>query len=207
MNNKIKRLFSKIPTLKTERLILRKLNTDDYIDMYEYACKPEVTEYLLWSPHESLTHTRSYLQSLQPIYRRGEYYDWGIEERYSGKMIGTCGYTEISPSNLRAEVGYVLNPEYCGKGYATEAVMAVIQFAFEELGINRVEARYMTGNGKSLAVMKRCGMGEEGLLREFMLVKGAFRDIGICSITKSEFMPNMRLEVEKRSRQIFGIKR
>ncbi len=185
--SKIMKRFAKIPTLTTKRLTLRKLLPSDYRDMYEYASREDVTEYLLWYPHASENQTYTYLNNIQQSYKNGDYCDWAVTVTETGKMIGTCGFTAINVENRRAEVGYVLNPEYWGNGYATEAVSAAIEFAFKELSMNRVEAHFISGNERSLAVMKRCGMTFEGFLKEYMLIKGSYKDIGFCAVTKSGF--------------------
>jgi RimJ/RimL family protein N-acetyltransferase len=102
-------------------------------------------------------------------------------------MIGTCGFTRFDFPNDSAEVGYVLNPDYHGRGYATEAAGCVLRFGLERLGLHRIEARFMEGNEASLRVMQKLGMSLEGYRRESMLVKGQYRTIGVCSILQEEF--------------------
>ena len=116
--NKILKIFSKIPVLRTERLVLRGLRATDASDMFEYAGKEPVTEYLLWSPHPSERFTRDYLRSIEDRYYIGDFFDWAVTLADSGKMIGTCGFTSIDFKNNSAEIGYVLNPEYHGQGRA-----------------------------------------------------------------------------------------
>ena len=103
-------------------------------------------------------------------------------------MIGTCGFTRMDELNRVAEIGYVLNPDYWGNGFATEAAKRVMEFAFEELKVNRVEARFMFGNEASLKVMHKIGMKFEGYQRESLFVKGRYRTIGIASILKREYL-------------------
>lgn len=184
---KINRIFTNIPTIETERLILRKIKTSDYADMYEYSRLDEVTKYLLWSPHPDKSYTYGYIEQLQPQYRRGEFFDWAVELKSEGKMIGTCGFTALDTLHNRGEVGYVLNPAYWGRGIAPEALERVLEFAFGELGLNRVEARYMNGNVRSRRVMEKCGMTYEGTLRGHIFCKGEYRDIGVCSITRVDY--------------------
>lgn len=181
-------LFSKIPTLETERLILRRMKTSDAEDMYEYAKRADVTEYLLWEPHVCLQQTRDYLHFLQGRYRTGDFYDWAVISREDKKMIGTCGFANLDFQNNRAEVGYVLNPKYWGQGIAAEAVCRVMDFAFMELNVHRVEARYILGNERSRRVMEKCGMTFEGIARSSMYIKGQYRDIGTCAIISDEYM-------------------
>ncbi len=183
-------LFSKIPTLTTERLTLRRMKTSDWRDMYEYARLQRVTEYLLWDSHKSPEQTQDYLRYLQAQYKAGDFYDWAIVLNDEKKMIGTCGFTSIDFANNCAEVGYVLNPDYWGRGIATEAVMRVIDFGFSELNAHRIEAKYIIGNYASRRVMEKCGMSFEGIRRSSMFIKGAYRDIGVCAIISDEYLRN-----------------
>ncbi len=176
------RIFSNIPTLETERLILRKIKIDDVDDMYEYSKDPLVTEYLTWSPHMDKRYTLEYISYIQSRYRTGDFYDWGVVDKKDGKMIGTCGFTRFDYLNNSAEVGYVLNKVYHNRGIATEAVAEVMKFGFERLALNRIECKYIIGNDASRKVMEKSGMRFEGVRREGMLIKGIYRDIGICSI-------------------------
>ncbi len=180
------RLFSHIPTLETDRLILRGMRVSDAADMYAYAKRPSVTEYLTWNPHASLDETREYLTYVGQRYRTGDFFDWSVVDRASGRMIGTCGFTSFNCSADSAEIGYVLNPEYQGQGLATEAVRRVLTFGFEELELHRIEARFMEGNTASLRLMERVGMTFEGYARESMRIKGRYRTIGTCAILRQE---------------------
>ena len=160
----------------------------DYKDMFEYACREDVTRYLLWDPHETEGYTYKYLQYVQSRYRTGEFYDWAVVLKGQNKMIGTCGFTRFTLESNSAEIGYVLNPYYWGNGLAPEAVRAVLRFAFMQLRLNRVEAKYMEGNRQSRRVMEKVGMQYEGTQRESMHVKGRYVSVGICSILRREYL-------------------
>ena len=183
----ISRIFSKIPTLTTDRFILRRLSPDDSDDMYEYAKDKEVTEFLTWSPHENKGFTLEYLTYLQTRYDSGEFFDWAIICKSSGKMIGTCGFTRFDYKNDCAEIGYVINPDYHGQGIATEVVARVVEFGFNDLLLNRIECRFIDGNTASRRVMEKNAMTFEGILRGGMLIKGDYKDIGICAILRKDF--------------------
>lgn len=183
----IVRIFREPPILETERLVLRKMLKRDSHDMYEYASRRDVTEYLLWEPHSSEFYTYRYLTYIQSRYRAGDFHDWAVTERETDKMIGTCGFTRFDPNANSAEVGYVLNPSYWGRGLAPEAVRAVLRFGFGELHLNRIEARYMVGNDRSRRVMEKVGMTFEGVARESMHVKGRYVSVGTCAILRREF--------------------
>lgn len=180
-------IFSNIPTLKSERLTLRGMQVCDCFDMYDYARRPEVTRFLTWSPHPDVEYTKAYLGSLKSYYKLGSFYDWAIIWEEENKMIGTCGFTSVNIPNNSAEIGYVINPDYRGRGIAAEAARTVMRFGFREMELNRIEARYMVGNDASKRVMEKLGMTFEGVYRSSVCVNGIYRDVGMCSILKSEY--------------------
>ncbi len=187
----VKRVFTRIPTLMTRRLTLRAMKPMDSYDMFEYAHRADVTRYLTWQPHPSREYTRDYLEFIGKCYRNGEFYDWALiwcaDGEYREKMIGTCGFTRFDYDNNAAEVGYVINPEYRGRGVAPEALARVLEFGFTELKLNRIEARYIVGNEVSRRVMEKVGMKFEGVRRQSLLNRGDYVDVGYCSILASEY--------------------
>ena len=186
----IRSIFSDIPPMATERLILRKLLPKDYQDMYEYASDENTVRYLAWEHHRTIAFTKNYTKFLQKQYRDGLYYDWAITLKENGKMIGTCGFTSLATEHLRGEIGYVLSPSYWGMGIAKEAAEAVIRFGFEQMDLHRIEAKFMIGNDASERVMQKLGMQREGVFRDYMFVKGSFRDICFYSLTAEEYFKN-----------------
>ena len=184
---KIYRVFSHLPELATPRLTLRRMMVADASDMYEYASRPDVTRYLTWDPHPDRTYTREYLEYLGNRYAAGMFYDWALVYEPDCKMVGSCGFTSFNCSSDSAEVGYVLNPEYWGRGIAAEALERVLEFGFDTLGLHRIEARFIEGNDQSRRVMEKVGMTFEGILREGMLVKGNYVNVGVCSVLYKEW--------------------
>jgi len=180
-------IFMNMPILETPRLILRPMQVSDAEDMYSYASKEEVTKYLLWSPHSSKRYTSDYLRYVVTRYAIGEFYDWAVTEKRSGRMIGTCGFTRFDFPHDCGEIGYVINPLYHQNGYATEAAQRVIEYGFGELKLHRIEAKFIIGNEASLRVMEKLGMTFEGYRRDAMLIKRRYRTIGMCSILYDEW--------------------
>ena len=186
--DKVYKIFTNMPTLKTERLSLRPMHVIDAEDMFDYAKRAEVSKYLMWSPHVSISYTKDYLRYISSRYALGDFYDWAIIDRESRRMIGTCGFTKIDTANNGAEIGYVLNPDFWGRGFAVEAAQKVLEFGFSELELQRIEARFMQGNDASLRVMQKLGMTFEGYHRDCVFVKGEYKTVGYCSITRDEFI-------------------
>ncbi len=187
MKNLLTDIFASIPTLETERLILRQIKPKDAEDMYAYSKDPEVTRYLLWCEHPSLAHTAAYIRYLEGEYKKGRYYDWALVDKKSGRMIGTCGFTAFDAENSAATVGYVLNPAFRGKGYAPEALYRVLAFGFEKLRLHRISAEFMEENTPSRRVMEKCGMQFEGYKRKAVFVKGKYETVGVSAILADEF--------------------
>ncbi len=151
-----KTLLSSLP-LESERLILRYIHMDDAYDMYEYAAREEVCEYLLWSPHLNLSATEGYIEFLQKRYKKGLYADWAVVLKDSGKMIGTCGYANINGKEKSCEIGYVLSPTYQKMGYMTEAVNAVLKLSIDVLELKKATLRIISENVASVNLAKRLG--------------------------------------------------
>ncbi|MBO5670996.1 MAG: GNAT family N-acetyltransferase [Clostridia bacterium] len=192
-------IFSRIPILETERLTLRRMRPDDAADMFEYARRADVTEYLTWNPHPDEARTREYLKMVQKQYEDGEFYDWAVVHRATGKMIGTCGFTSFDDDNNAAEIGYVLNPAFHGQGLAAEAAWEVLNFGFLRLNLHRITARYMEGNAPSRRVMEKVGMSFEGTFRSAVYIKGAYRTVSACAILREEFLARKeQMNLEKR---------
>jgi len=183
----LSRLFSHMPILQTPRLTLRRMRSGDCEDMYRYASRSEVTRYLLWEPHPDRAYTARYLRMLSGLYRAGQFYDWGVIDRQSEHLIGTCGFSHIDPANRCAEIGYVLSPDYWGRGLAVEGALAVMEYGFHTLSLHRIEARHIVGNTPSGRVMEKCGMKYEGISRESMYIKGHYRDIVTYAMLRREF--------------------
>ena len=185
--DEITKVFKDIPPLETERLILRRMQKTDADDMYDYARRQDTTRYLTWNPHPDRKFSYQYLVYINTQYRAGGFYDWAVVHRDSGRMIGTCGFTRFDFGNEAAEIGYVINPDFWGRGYATEAVRRVIRFGFDYLSLHRIEAKFMEGNDASRRVMEKCGMIFEGTRRESLLIKGDFVSVGVCAIIRTEY--------------------
>ena len=183
---KLVELFADLPVLETDRLFLRALRTSDAADLFDYAHREDVTKFLLWKPHKTIEHTTEYLRYIQERYRAGLFYDWALELKDTGKMIGTCGFTSFDPANGIGEIGYVLNPDYRGHSLALEAAQTVVRFGFQRLDLHRIEVRIMKGNEASFRVAEKLKMQFEGWKRDAALVAGTYRTVGICSILKEE---------------------
>ena len=103
-------------------------------------------------------------------------------------MVGTCVFNGLDADNRRAEIGYDLLPAYWRQGIATEALQAILLYAFEDMELNRVEAVTSPDNVASRALLKKLGFAEEGYLRQRYFQRGTFHDDVIYGLLCSEYM-------------------
>ncbi len=181
------RIFNNLPKLETERLLLRKLRYKDVQDIYDYAHDEEVAQFVMWDAHHSELETLEFLNVVISLYNKNEPAPWGIELKETKRIIGTIGFVSLESEHNKAEVGYTLAKRYWNKGLMTEALKKVIEFGFEKMKLNRIEARCIKENEQSIKVLLKVGMKEEGTLRQFLYVKKNFQDIKVFSILKSEY--------------------
>ena len=186
MKKSVLKIFKSIPTLKTERLVLKKIELGDLSDVHEYTSDPSVSKYLAWYPHKTQDYTRAYLSYIFKLYKKGKFYDWGVF--INGKMIGTVGFSSIDIKNDSAQIGYVLNSSYWGKGIATEAVREILKFGFSNLELKRIEAVLLPENLKSKRVLAKCSLKFKEVRKSFVLVKGEYSDAEIFEINKEEYL-------------------
>ncbi|NLM52496.1 MAG: GNAT family N-acetyltransferase [Firmicutes bacterium] len=179
--------FKGTPQLETERLILRKLTLQDADDIFAYGSDPEVSRFMTWETHQSIEETKSFINFILDKYEKDEAGEWGIVLKSTGKLIGSVGIPRYDLQNKSAEIGYVLSRKYWGQGIMPEAVSRVLQFAFEEMGLNRIESCHYVRNEKSGRVMQKVGMSFEGVVREKIFAKNKFWDVKQYAILRSDW--------------------
>ena len=177
-------------TLQTPRLILRKLVIDDAEDIFAYASDPQVTTYTSWETHQSIDDTYKYLNDFVfELYRSGKGMDWGIVEKESGKLIGTCGLY-VETIHRRGTLGYDLAKPYWGKGFITEAAKVAISFGFHVMQLQRIQAICEVDHGASARVLEKVGMQFEGILHNYVFYKQRSWNVKMYAIARSlDFLP------------------
>jgi len=183
----IQDIFGDLPTLQTERLILRRLSMSDAEDVFAYASDPEVARHVSWNAHATLEDSRAFLAAIVEQYHNGHVAGWGVEHRADRRLIGTAGFIYWNIDHARAEIGYAIGRSYWNAGYMTEAVREIIRFGFERMKLNRIEARCKVDNAGSARVMEKSGLRYEGTLRQQMIVKGEYRDLKMYAILREDW--------------------
>lgn len=179
--------------LETKRLILRRVTKEDVPSAYAHWCNSDVVDrYVMWSKHKSIDETFLFYQTWIDEYDDPTTYRWIVELKENSEVIGTI--TVPSKKFIKFgtyEIGYCYGDAYWGKGYATEALMRVIKYLFEEVKVETIYAEYMSNNPASRQVMKKARMQFEGIKRSRLNDKNNKRnDLGSYSITKEEYFNN-----------------
>ena len=150
-------------TLETSRLILRRAVREDAQPMFRnWASDPEVTKYLTWPAHGSVAISEMVINSWLGEYEKDGYYQWMIVLKELGEPIGSISVVRQNDRIEEAEIGYCIGTQWWHKGITSEALPAVMEYLFTEVGMNRVAARHDPNNPHSGDVMKKCGMIYEG---------------------------------------------
>ncbi len=175
-------------TLETDRLVLRKFEIEDADGMYNnWASDPECCKYLSWDVHKDVNETKELLKFWIKGYEDG-CYNWVAEIKDTHEIIGSISVITAIKKHSTAELGYCYGSKYWGKGYATEALRAVIEYLLTECDFYLIEARHISGNPASGRVMEKAGMHKDAVLRDRRINKytGERNDIVVYSITKEE---------------------
>ena len=184
-------MFS-MPTLETKRLILRRIAMRDAGDIFAYSKDPEVARHVLWSAQKDISEAKDYCRFMMKRYRCDQPSSWGIIEKATGRLVGTIGYMDYNEDNATVEVGYSLARWLWNGGYMTEALARVIEYTFEAMDINRIEAQHELTNPPSGRVMQKCGMKKEGELRQRLYNKGRYVDVALYAILKEDYEKSKR---------------
>jgi [ribosomal protein S5]-alanine N-acetyltransferase len=180
-------IYGDLPALEPERLVLRKITPNDLDDMFSYCSNDEVAKYVTWNTHKTPEDTMGFIDFVLNQYENGKIAPWGMEDKETGKLVGTIDFVSWQPHHKTAEIGYVISPEHWGKGFTPEAAKALITFGFEKMELVRIQARCFVDNHPSQRVMEKVGMSFEGIIRKGMFVKGQHWDLKMYSILREEF--------------------
>ena len=174
--------------LETERLILRPGVQEDAGAMFRnWASDPEVTKYLTWPTHTSEDVSAMVLADWIKRCGKPDCYLWVIELKSLGEVIGSISVVNSSDERIQAaEVGYCIGRRWWHQGIMTEALGRVMDYLFDEVGMQRIEARHDPRNPHSGAVMRKCGMKYEGTRRRADWNNQGGCDAAIYALLKNE---------------------
>ncbi|MCG3179847.1 MAG: putative ribosomal N-acetyltransferase YdaF [Phycisphaerae bacterium] len=178
--------MSSQPILRTARLVLRPFTMEDGPRVRELAGDQRIAETTLHIPHPYPDGAaEEWIAKHQEAFDAGRMAVFAVTLSETGELIGSIGL-EIRRQHNHAEMGYWIGADYWGRGYCTEAARAVVDYAFDELGLVRVHAHYLARNPASGRVMQKLGMRHEGTLRSHVLKNGRYEDCEVYGLLREE---------------------
>ena len=174
--------FSPFPNLETERLILRRVDTNDIREILALRSNVETMKYiprpLLKTEEDALEH----IAMIDSKIERNEGINWAITLREDPRLIGVIGHYRIKPEHHRAEIGYMLLPKYRGLGIISEAVKEAVNYGFNVMNLHSIEAVVDPDNNASARVLEKNGFVKEAHFKEYEFFEGRFLDSVIYSV-------------------------
>lgn len=174
--------------LKTDRLLLRKIEFEDVNFIFKHFSDEEVCKYLVDNePVKTIEEAKaiinwSYSNNIDPNNNR-----WLIVFKETNEPIGTIGYHRWDKNNNIAEIGYDLCKSYWKQGIMSEAMRIVLKFGFEEMGLNRIQAFVHIENVASYSILKKHGFHAEGIARDMFLFRGRYYDHYAMSLILKDY--------------------
>jgi len=193
------------PYFETKNLILREVELDDAFDFFTYACTDSVGPNAGWRPHRSVNESKAILAMFRQKKYENQLPTLAIILKSENKMIGTLELHSYI-SKYKAELGYSINPDYAGKGYATEASFKALEWAFDLLDLVRVDCEMYTNNIASQRVCEKLHFTYEGLKKKgYQLYDGSIHDVYCFGLTDSEYYSNEYQKLLKGDKIKYGL--
>jgi RimJ/RimL family protein N-acetyltransferase len=171
----------------TPRLMLRNLMKADVPALFDIFSHPEVMRYWSSPALSEAVQAQEMLAQIQEGYQSGAFLQLGVVRNSDQALIGTCTLHAIHWKSRRAEIGYILGRPYWGAGYMNEALRAFIDYAFQTLNLNRLEADIDPRNLASQKTLERLGFRQEGYLRERWIVGDEVSDSALYGLLRKEW--------------------
>jgi RimJ/RimL family protein N-acetyltransferase len=176
-----------LPTLEAPRVRLRWLTGRDVDALFAIFSDPVMMRYWSTVPMRDRSEAVEHLGSIHSGFADRSLFQWGVERREDGEILGTCTIFSIHRESMRAELGYCLRSPHWRRGYMGEALTALIDYAFATLKLRRLEADVDPGNAGSVRILERMGFTREGLLRERWNVGGQIGDTAFYGLLAREW--------------------
>lgn len=191
MHTDIKPISDDLLPIVTKRLVLRRFTQGDYDAYAAYHGRADVYRFLYSAPPAGAQLAQQFAQIVQSRFAEdGDAFHFAVERREDDAVVGEALMKLANKNALQAEVGYIFNPAFSGKGYATEAAAAVVDFGFEKLGFHRIFARLDALNSGSVGVVERLGFRREAHLIQNDRFNGVWGDEFIYATLRHEWVRN-----------------
>jgi RimJ/RimL family protein N-acetyltransferase len=180
--------------IQTARLLVRRFQESDLTAFVDYRNDPEVARYQGWDtiPEARAAAMLQELRVSEPGVP-GQWFQFAIELKETRQLVGDCGLAVLVQDARQAQLGISLARAHQGQGLATEAVNAVLDYAFINLDLHRVVATVDADNARSAALMERVGLRREGHFIKNAWFKGHWADEFLYAVLQAEWLPRRGL--------------
>lgn len=176
-----------IPTLVGSRVKLCAMTTEHASALYQVWSHPEVTRWLGAPALSSIEETKQLIAFLSQMAQEEDSLRWSIVGP-GGEVIGSCGYNYWQLQGAyRGEIGCDLAPALWGLGYMKEALGLVLDFGFNRMGLNRIEALCHPDNNRAERLVQTLGFQKEGILRQYRQTPSGFQDVTLHALLRGEW--------------------
>jgi ribosomal-protein-alanine N-acetyltransferase len=179
--------FIPFKNLETERLFLRRIDTIDVDAVLELRGNPQTMKYIPRPLAKTKEDALEHIAMINEKIDNNIAINWAITLKDNTQLIGIIGHYRIQTENYRAEIGYMILPQYHGKGIAAEAIKAVVEYGFEEMQLHSIEAIIDPENQASEKVLLKSGFVKEAHIKENEYYNGKFIDTVIYSLLRKNF--------------------
>lgn len=178
--------FKPFPVITTDRLLLRQLTEADTARVFKLRSDKTALEFLDKEPLQNETEALALINRIQNDIDYNTGITWAVVLKEEPEaLIGTLGFWRIIKEHYRAEIGYMLLPEYFNKGYMTEAIRTANDFAFNGMKLHSIEANINPDNKASEALLIKTGFKKEAHFKENFYFNGVFKDSVVFSLLKN----------------------
>ena len=175
--------------LETERLVLRRFAGEDAGMVFSnWAGDDEVTRYMTWPTRKNIEEAEKSVCGWAERYTSDNFYHWAITLKEDGNLIGFISVISCDETVGKVEMGYCIGKNWWHKGYMTEALCKVVDFLFNEVGVQRIQACHDTNNPNSGKVMAKCGMKYEGTMRKAEKTNNGICDLSYYAILAEDYI-------------------
>lgn len=178
--------FNPFPQLTTKRLLLRKVNEKDVNEIFFLRSDGRVMKYFDRTPAKSLDDASNFIKLITEQLQNNEAVTWALELKENTNLIGTICFWNIQKEHYRAEIGYVLHPDYWGIGIMNETLSKVINYGFNVMNLHSIEASVNPDNAASIKLLEKNNFTREAYFKENYFFNGKFLDTAIYSLLNSE---------------------
>lgn len=188
MRSPLRLSFDPFPVLETERLVLGAISKSQAVPLLRLRSEDAVMRYIERPRANSLEEVYTFIEAVEEIHAKEEGFTWTISMKDDNRFVGNIGFFRIKKEVWRGELGYAMLPEFWGKGIMSEAIQKALEFGFNTIGFNSIEADINPANEASAKILLKNGFRKEGYIRENVFWNDRFLDTEMYGLLHSEWL-------------------